>query len=121
MRIALLGPVQLSLLARELGVVPGSEELHQLIAVRGEITRRHIPRGPGRSGVLTVLGGVGHGHANPVAAEHDHQLQVGIAACGRSGRVLCRSQRGERERSQGDEENSNGSAHVIVRSSQRKV
>jgi len=41
-------------------------------------------------------------------------LQIGIAACGRGGRGLCRSQRKEGERSQGEEENSNGSAHVIV-------
>ena len=107
------------ILARELGAVPGSEELHQLIAVRGEIARRHIPLRPGRSGVLSVQGGVGHGRADAVAAEHDDKLQIGIAACGRGGSGLRRSQRGEWERSQGEEENSNGSAHVIVRNSQR--
>jgi hypothetical protein len=56
-----------------------------------------------------------------VAAEHDDKLQVGIAACGRGGNGLRRNERGEWEKSQCEEKNSSGGAHVMVSNSQKKV
>src|SRR5208337_834282 len=108
-------------LARELHAVPGSEELHQLIAVRSEIARWHIPSGPGCGSELSEQGGVGQGRADAVTGEYDYQLQVGIAACRRAGSGLRRGHRRKWARSQGEEENSNGRAHVIVKNSQREV
>src|ERR1700683_454685 len=64
-------------LAGKLDAIPSAEDLHQLVPMRSENAWRNIPFRPWRRGVFVVRPRRAQRRANAMAAEHDHELQIG--------------------------------------------